>query len=721
MEARDISGTFDPVSVHAFRIGEWLVSPSLNRISNGGSPIQLEPRVMGVLVYLASKPGEVIPRRNLLNTVWADTVVCEEALTRSISRLRRILRDNPTSPRYIETIRKGGYRLVAPVSPADPPDLFVSSERMTITPNENDVSGANMPKRAWRLTLMIFGGMALIATIVLLSTIHPRANDSESPVMLQGTPLTSYPGREGYPSFSPDGNLVAFVWDGEVSDHYDLYVKQRNSDSFLRLTDSATNESYSTWSPDGSTVAFVRGTGKISAIYSVPALGGMERRLLQASDSVVGLDWSPDGQSLVFATADSPGRLARLFRYNFESDAIDPVLTSPTAYQNDTNPAFSPDGRHIAFLRTDPSGTQDIYLVSAGGDEARQLTNLQETFTGLDWAPDSQNIVVSAAPLGNYSLWRISCKDGASTRLLTRSQYAMRPTLPATGEGLIFEEQSYEFDIWCVQLDHKKPSVPRITPLVSSTRPDYGGRYSPDGSKIVFISSRSGDNEVWICESDGTRARQISSFKGVRVSNPRWSPNQRYIACSAIHEGTYTIFLLDPEGGAQRSLYSPTHHARFSSWSRDGEWLYYNSDQDEIWQIWKINVDSRVSIQVTKAGGLWGFESHDGKSLYFAKPGVPGLWNQLILSGEARCILDSVDMSNWASMAIVEHGIYVITDKESSSVLSFYDFQTEKITDITSIPGYVGYHLAVSPDGNSILYDCSERFERDLILVESFR
>src|SRR5690606_6460609 len=102
----------------AFSAGEALVQPSLNRISIRGRVAQVEPKVMQVLMLMAARPGTVIARSTFLDTVWAGTVADDYLLNRAISELRRILDDDPQAPRYIETIRKGGYRLVAPIAPA---------------------------------------------------------------------------------------------------------------------------------------------------------------------------------------------------------------------------------------------------------------------------------------------------------------------------------------------------------------------------------------------------------------------------------------------------------------------------------------------------------------------------------------------------------------------------------------------------------------------------
>ena len=100
-----------------FRVGGWLVRPCLNRVADeAGRVTQVQPKIMDVLVLLSGSPGEVVTKERLLGTVWAGTHVTEHVLSRAISELRKIFDDDAQRPRFIETIPKVGYRLIAHVS-----------------------------------------------------------------------------------------------------------------------------------------------------------------------------------------------------------------------------------------------------------------------------------------------------------------------------------------------------------------------------------------------------------------------------------------------------------------------------------------------------------------------------------------------------------------------------------------------------------------------------
>ena len=112
-----------------FYLGAWLVQPSLGRMSFDGRTVQVRPKVMDLLAYLAGSPGTVISKETLLNDVWGTEAISESALTRTVSELRDALDDDAPQPRFLETIPKRGYRLIADVRPAVSPEESNSHRR----------------------------------------------------------------------------------------------------------------------------------------------------------------------------------------------------------------------------------------------------------------------------------------------------------------------------------------------------------------------------------------------------------------------------------------------------------------------------------------------------------------------------------------------------------------------------------------------------------------
>jgi TolB-like protein/DNA-binding winged helix-turn-helix (wHTH) protein/tetratricopeptide (TPR) repeat protein len=145
-----------------FRIGSWLVQPSLNTVSQNGKTFHIEPKVMEVLVCLARRAGETLSKQTLLQTVWPDTFVTDDVLTRSISELRRVFDDDAKESRFIQTISKRGYRLVASLEKGDGKAVGTVLE-------PGDTKPVPLKSQAWRRTWV--GVMAVTAGVVVLAGI----------------------------------------------------------------------------------------------------------------------------------------------------------------------------------------------------------------------------------------------------------------------------------------------------------------------------------------------------------------------------------------------------------------------------------------------------------------------------------------------------------------------------------------------------------------------
>ncbi len=252
---------------------------------------------------------------------------------------------------------------------------------------------------------------------------------------LQAVPLTGYPGSEFSSSFSPDGNQVAFCWDGENQDNLDIYVKMIGSETPLRLTTDPARDFSPAWSADGRRIAFLRAMPRQkAAVLLIPAIGGPERLVAEISDvggdSSSNLARGPDSKELVVTERTSPGDPFALFLLSTESGEKRRLTSPPAKSLGDSGPAFSPDGRSLAFARVLGFLVSDIYLLALAEDltpngEPKRLTFQNLPSWSPTWTPDGREIVYARGLLvESMGLWRVS---------VSRSGEPER--LPVAGEG----------------------------------------------------------------------------------------------------------------------------------------------------------------------------------------------------------------------------------------------------------------------------------------------
>src|SRR5262249_50433764 len=170
----------------------------------------------------------------------------------------------------------------------------------------------------------------------------------------------------------------------------------------------------------------------------------------------------------------------------------------------DSYPAFSPDGKTLAFLRASSRATTDLYLLRLDGDAApRRLTFDNTSILGLAWTSNGSEIVFASRRGSSiFSLWRISVAGGTPERLPTIGQSVISPAISRQGNRVAYTQTLDDQNIWRLELD-AAGRAGAATSLISSTLDDNGPDYSPDGREGVFASKRSGGYGIWSCGSDG--------------------------------------------------------------------------------------------------------------------------------------------------------------------------------------------------------------------------
>jgi Tol biopolymer transport system component/DNA-binding winged helix-turn-helix (wHTH) protein len=733
MNMRETSFSGDGPDAGPLQVGGWFVEPALKRLSKGGKSVQVEPRIMHVLTFLAARAGDVVPRPEILEAVWGEVVVNEEALTHAVSQLRRVFGDDPKSPRYIQTIHKTGYRLVAPVRAVPAPVGPGSDESHPDRDGTAAVPGALhaedgygeadrgvmsrlMSRRGLIAAASVAGVLAVILIMALMSRTTPSVR--RPPVALEVVPFTAYPGHEECPSISPDGSRIAFSWNGEDEDNYDVYVKQSNTEIPLRLTETGENKFYAVWSPDGADLAYAAFTTEGAAVHIIPAIGGAPRKILDLEYGVAGLDWSPDGRYLAYSSRRVYCGPMRIYLYSFETGRSE-QLTSPFwSSQGDFRPAFSPDGKNVAFIRGDRTWLKDIFIVPTTGGEARRLTSSQHYISGLDWMPDGESLVFSAGPssAGDLRLWRLSLEDGSLTWLPTPGQRPARPSIAAHRPRLVYEEQSLDSDIERVATGGTGEGS---TTIVTSTRHDYSAQYSPGGNYISFISTRSGSPQIWVCDRDGGCCRQLTHFEDAYIENPCWSHDEATVAFTAA-PGSYTaIYLADIETGEVKRLSTSDRHEMCLGWSREGDWLYCKSERDDAWWVWKMSSDGSEVVDIMEKDVFRLAESADGEHLLYSRSDTTGVWSACTDGSNERCLVNEPGTVVPCGWREIDGGIYFFNLDQGSVCLRLLDPSTGKSSMLTSEADFHTHNLDISPDGRNVIFDRVRHTGSDLSLVES--
>jgi Tol biopolymer transport system component/DNA-binding winged helix-turn-helix (wHTH) protein len=726
------------------QFGVFELDLRLGELRKQGVRIKVQEQPFKVLAALLERPGEVVTREELRRRIWPrdSSGDFDHAINIAVAKLRTALCDSADAPRLIETLHRRGYRFIFPladtswkadnlavITPAPAKDKK-ETPRDEIVLENSSLQRLKARRVGPRYAAVLAAALGLIVGVLLWRHLSQNASRSDA-LLMTPLPFTSFPGVEADPSFSPNGNQIAFSWNGDKEGNFDIYVKTIGAEKPLRLTSSGGLDRQPVWSPDGRLIAFQRHSQSEDGIFTVPVLGGRERKLRSLRLGVYwdegGFDWSPDGKSLVFSDSP-PGQDGwGISLLSIEHPENNYSLTLPTAAQlNDYYPRFSPDGQRVAFIRTlTKASSMDIYLVKVAGGEPRRLTFDKASIHGLTWTPDGQYIVFSSDRIGSRRLWKIPTSGADPEPLSVGQENAFEPALSRDGRGLAYSRVLVDMNIWRYAASNAtgRRELPRK--LIASTERDQAPNFSPDGKKIAFASRRSGSYEIWMCDGDGSNPVQLTTFSSsAEVGTPRWSPDGEQIAFDFEPEGNVDIYVLRIDEGRPVRLTTSSSDDQAPTWSRDGHWIYFSSDRSGNNQIWKMPALGGPAVQVTKGGGYSpAYESPDAKSLYYSKDFMAsGVWKVPLSGGQETLVLDQPAGGFYGYWDLVDNGIcyYNVGTKD----IEFFEFATKHVRRVATPlepPIRANPGFSVSPDHRWILFAQKDQSNADIMLVENFR
>lgn len=688
-----------------YEFGPFRLEPDEERLLRDGVSVPLTPKAFDTLVCLVRKAGTLVDKDALMREVWPDAHVEDANITVNISTIRKALGDGVEGQRYIETVPKRGYRFVAPVRliEVEPPSpasisgvhsgvalsgahtavaLPAAEAVRTSGESPKPVEAPAPPPRPLtrRLLLGTLAGLVPAAAAIAGYRLWSRAKTAEGGtgfawerMATQGKLRLLLSSETGASSaaISPAGHMLAYVAtdpDGRT----DLFVSQVTGGGQLRLTSDAARESQPAFSPDGRSLAFTRRLppSPIPEICIVPTLGGRPPRGI-----VNGLDpaWAPQGTRIAYigqSRADGP---QALFTCNLDGGDNRQVLGADGSYPFLRHPAFSPDGKTIAIVRSPGGVAGEIWLLPVDGGNGRRLTE-QSTHTWSDWprfTADGGAILHTSSRGGATNLWVQPISGGAPVRItagpgpdevpslsrensvvfvnsrgrnelivhdatsratrtiLTHTPFLWAPVLSPDGRDISFSrgEADGAWHIWTVPA-----AGGPARQLTSSTQSEIHPRYTRDGASVVYQTWGS-PSRIWVISRNGGTPRPVTDGQHADgYGDP--SPDGELVAFARA-EGEERVYVTPLSGGSPvRLVDRPSTTPR---WSPDGQWIAFSPGRGYDRGIFIVRRDGTGERRLTERGGwpAWWPDGSRVSYLMLTADGSQQIWTIPLAGGVA--------------------------------------------------------------------------------------
>jgi eukaryotic-like serine/threonine-protein kinase len=715
----------------------------------------------GTAAYMSPEQAEGLPldsRSDIFSfgAVLYEMVTGERAFqgNSKMSVLTSILRDDPQRlgekvadvPQQLETIVNRCLR-------KDPARRFQSFTEVRLAllelQEESESgrlrsSGARRPYRLMRRS--VAQALAVTSVVALgLTGLHYWRNSQTHRLIpeMRIAPFASYAGFQGFPSFSADGNQIAFAWTGGEGRVSHIFSKVIGTDAVLPLTSGNYSDSLPSFAPDGRSVAFLRSLPSgVTGIYQVSPLGGHERLIAQIPTGFYqGLSWSSDSRWLVTSGRSEREGRSRIYVVAASDGQYRTLSFGGTG--DEMYPALSKDSRMLAFSRAESDTLWGIFVVPVDENlnptgSARRMHTPKGLNREASWTVDRQGLVFVNGGSATSRLWRLPVTgDAEATQLVLTGGVEFAPAIAPVGDRLAFTRNNTSTNIWNFPV-LGPGTVGPANQIVVSARSSYlrPHAFSAEGTKIAFESDRSGAYGIWTANADGSDPTLLYGRKEFISGSPAWSSDGRFVAFDTRPGKHVQIFVISANGGPVRVLTSDQFDSMLPSWSRDGKWIYFDSNRNGgRFEIFKCSPEGGEPVQVTHGGGWDAQESPDGAWLYFTRgrSADTPLLRMPIAGGQEAEVLPSIHQRWWAVGANgiwfmksvgaeTEVGILPMENVASEqAILEFYDQAKRKIVTAAALAKSPDGGLALSPDGHTLLYSQVDYRAYEIEVAENFR
>jgi Tol biopolymer transport system component len=474
------------------------------------------------------------------------------------------------------------------------------------------------PARRARWRRILFGAGVVAAVLVgaIAATFNGETRQSAFDA-LTFTPLTTEPGYEGMPAWSPDGQTIGYVAD--VDGTLQVFARQRSASASAQITQAPYDCRHPFWSPDGKRLYFISLARDRESLWSIGAAGGTPQVVVE---NVIRAAISPDGKTIAFLRDEQPADVvgaATLWFWTASGGERKYEGLSGRGFI-EAALAFSPDGRMLAMsavprtigLPAAERGWQLWVVPLSGGQAYRRLQWMQDIVprvTSLAWMPDSRHMVLGLTSMGTAEshLWMADL-EGDQAWLLTRGTgNESYPASSPDGRQVVFSAEQSDYDVVEIS-DHGSRR------LFGGDRNEADPVWSADQTLLAYVTDRGGQDEIWVSNADGRSAHHSlvgqSSFgddRTIMLASPVFSPDGRRIAYQRNAQKPVwplRIWISQTAGGPPVPLLPPSieGYQSASTWSPDGEWIAYADWTDRRWRLAKVRVGDEHPIILRSDG-----------------------------------------------------------------------------------------------------------------------
>ena len=684
------------------QLGDFVINKNLSSISVNGENLSLEPKLFDLLMLFCEHGDQIISRQQILEKIWPNSIVTDNAVNKIVASLRKVLKDAPRSPKYIQTVPKRGYRLMVEVNAIDPKPKKAALVKPGSSQNNavstrlefNSASGYKQKNKK----LMLLAALTLAMAMVYLMLMWRPSQLEATPILpleqsIKTQELTRMPGLELSPLMSPNHDFLVFLKEDRITGHRTLWQKSLIDESENKVDGLSQFASRlisidkrdNVWQ-----ISYLAQQNKNCHISTVDlAVNNQltnQRKIFDCTDMLIfDITWSADTQIFYYGARTKHETVSRIYQFDMATQS-NSLITQPEAKGiGNRGIDLSPDGRKLLIVNLDVNFNSELYVLDLQTNRLTAGLKTKYNISKATWSHDNQRVMFyNPSPSHQVILSDI---DGSTQKtLLNTSEYLETHfTRIPESKDILFSTSNHNFNNrW---ISHEED----LKEISNSTVYDTSPALAHNTANYAFVSTRSGQEQLYYGDLVSGKSHLISRFHEHRwIKHLSFSPNDQTLL---VGDGS-DIWLFD----MKRQLPDNKLVALVD------EQAIFKSDGSLIAATWLSNQYIYFKIQTKAKIKGYIFDRTNQHTVE-----VDNRWQTLLTDHKSANVLymiDSVDTQIY-QMPINR----IITDTNKSTIKFPEHFVAATGTaikqDYFDVKIYDGkiYYIIASQSGNTVPYD----------------
>ncbi len=661
---------------------QWQFDPADGSLTSASQSHRLQPRLSKLLAILLANSGELLSREQLIDALWQDKMVNEDALSRCIAELRATLGDKTGQPEFIETVPKKGYRFLQPIKQGT----------------------GHLPF----LMLMFIAGLGLFLLGRWL--LQPTADIAPAlkSAIISAQRITTDDRFERLPKLSQSGELIAYS--ERLEGRLVVRIIDKTGQLLYTIRDSEASLYSPVFAPDDKAI-FLAGIHNNTCNvyrYSIPELARTPLADCYLPSTSPILDVTEKGENLAYVRRDESSRVG-IWVLDLQTGEHRQMTSPQSSTIFDTNPRFSADGQTLAYTHGTSSAREIAVLALSDPDAVSILTDDKHWITSISWLKDGRHLIFDSDEAGDRNIWLIDTQTQKKELLGARD--AQMPSLDADNSLLTFLDVRFNANIWELDLNDTVATPKR---LIESIKYNNHPAYSANDDLIAFVSNRKGRTAIWLYDNTSGEQHSLLEIPGLNLFAPVWSTDGQHIILGSRGKTGNRCYHVEIATGVYHPVADiPDSHTSCQVSSRD-EIYAVTVDPERPAQILKFSKTDGVSVIVE--GEMRRFELSESDDIVYSHRFENGLY-LLTEDGESHeVIIPEFDRTYDGFWTVQGQYVYYPERSEQSGIWRYNLITKQKEFVTEHIPSTIGLSISVNHSHSKMLLSRTDKREADIYL-----